>query len=59
MTAPALAVLALRSDCDVLPVRVERLDGASFRVTVFPPLALPPSDERHADAQVPAASTFV
>jgi hypothetical protein len=38
MTAPALAVLALRFDCDVLPLRVERLDGARFRVTVFPPL---------------------
>jgi KDO2-lipid IV(A) lauroyltransferase len=40
MTAPALAVLALRFDCDVLPLRVERLDGARFRVTVFPPLPL-------------------
>ena len=40
MTAPALAVLALRFDCDVLPLRVERLDGARFRVTVFPPAAL-------------------
>ena len=38
MTAPALAVLALRFDCDVLPARVERLDGARFRLTVFPPL---------------------
>ena len=28
MTAPALAVLALRFDGDVLPARVERLDGA-------------------------------
>ena len=27
MTAPALAVLALRFDCAVLPLRVERLDG--------------------------------
>jgi KDO2-lipid IV(A) lauroyltransferase len=50
MTAPALAVLALRFDCDVLPLRVERLDGARFRVTVFPPLPLPRSGEPHADA---------
>src|SRR5215470_8808613 len=50
MTAPALAVLALRLDCDVLPLRVERLDGARFRVTVFPPLPLPRSGEPHADA---------
>ena len=50
MTAPALAVLALRFDCDVLPLRAERLDGARFRVTVFPPLPLPRSGEPHADA---------
>jgi Kdo2-lipid IVA lauroyltransferase/acyltransferase len=36
MTAPALAVLALRFDCDVLPLRVERLVGARFRVTIYP-----------------------
>jgi KDO2-lipid IV(A) lauroyltransferase len=50
MTAPALAVLALRFDCDVLPARVERLDGARFRLTVFPPLPLPRSGKPHADA---------
>ena len=50
MTAPALAVLALRFDCDVLPLRVERLDGARFRVTVFPPLPLARSGEPHTDA---------
>ena len=50
MTAPALAILALRFDCDVLPLRVERLNGARFRVTVFPPLPLPRSGEPRADA---------
>jgi Kdo2-lipid IVA lauroyltransferase/acyltransferase len=50
MTAPALAVLALRFDCAVLPLRVERLAGARFRVTVFPPLPLARSGEPHADA---------
>ena len=50
MTAPALAVLALRFDCKVLPLRVERLVGARFRVTVFSPLPLPRSDDPHADA---------
>jgi KDO2-lipid IV(A) lauroyltransferase len=49
MTAPALAVLALRFDCDVLPLRVERLDGVRFRVTVFPALSLPRSGDSHAD----------
>lgn len=43
MTATALALLALRFDCDVLPARVERLHGARFRLTVFPPVPLPHS----------------
>jgi len=49
MTASALAVLALRFDCDVLPARVERLAGARFRLTVYPPLPLPRSGDHHAD----------
>jgi Kdo2-lipid IVA lauroyltransferase/acyltransferase len=49
MTASALAVLALRFDCDVLPARVERLAGAHFRLTVFPPLSLPHSGDHHTD----------
>jgi Kdo2-lipid IVA lauroyltransferase/acyltransferase len=55
MTAPALAVLALPFDCDVLPLRVERLNGARFRVTVFPPLPLPSSGEPRAVAAAPMA----
>ena len=50
MTASALAALALRFNCDVLPARVERLDGARFRLTVFPPLPLPRTGDSHADA---------
>jgi Kdo2-lipid IVA lauroyltransferase/acyltransferase len=49
MTAPALALLALRFECEVLPVRVERLRGARFRLTVHPPLPLPHSGDRAAD----------
>jgi KDO2-lipid IV(A) lauroyltransferase len=47
MTAPALALLALQFDCDVLPARVERLHGARFRLTLFPPLCLPRSGVSH------------
>ncbi len=47
MTAPALAHLALRFECDVLPARVERLRGARFRLTVYPPLPLPSGPDRH------------
>jgi KDO2-lipid IV(A) lauroyltransferase len=49
MTAPALAMLALHFDCAVLPARVERLRGARFRLTIYPPLPLPQSGERTAD----------
>ena len=41
MTAPAVAALALKYECPVWPVRVERLAGATFRVTVYPKLAMP------------------
>jgi Kdo2-lipid IVA lauroyltransferase/acyltransferase len=49
MTSSALASLALRFDCDVLPARVERLGGARFRLTVFPALPLPRSGDHRAD----------
>ena len=38
MTAPALAELAFRFDCPVVPARVERLAGARFRLIIEPPL---------------------
>jgi Kdo2-lipid IVA lauroyltransferase/acyltransferase len=34
MTAPAIARLARRFDCPIVPIRVERLGGAHFRFTV-------------------------
>lgn len=49
MTAPALAQLANRFDCPVLPARMERLHGAYFRLTVLPPLPLARNAERAAD----------
>jgi len=49
MTAPALALLALHFDCTVLPARVERLQGARFRLTLHPPLDLPKRGDRDAD----------
>jgi len=51
MTAPALAQLAYRFDCPVLPARMERLHGANFRLTVAPPLTLAHSGERAADVE--------
>ena len=49
MTAPALALLALHFDCAILPVRVERLSGARFRLSLYPPLDVPRSGNRKAD----------
>ena len=49
MTAPALALLALHFDCAVLPVRVERLEGAHFRLTIHKPLDVTKSGERAKD----------
>jgi KDO2-lipid IV(A) lauroyltransferase len=51
MTAPALAQLALKFRCPVLPARTERLGGARFRLTVLPPLPLPDTGNREADVR--------
>jgi len=49
MTAPALADLALRFGCPVVPARVRRLKGARFQVVALPALELSDSGDRHAD----------
>ena len=51
MTAPALADLALRFGVPVVPARVERLGGARFRLTVFPPLDLPDTGDHDDDVR--------
>lgn len=49
MTAPAIAELALRAGCLVVPAYVERLNGARFRVTVQAPIRLEDTGERERD----------
>ena len=44
MTAPALARFAQRYNCPAVPVRLERLGGARFRVSFLPPLDTSGSD---------------
>lgn len=51
MTMPSIALFALRFDCAVVPVRVDRLRGARFRITAEPPLALPRSGDERADTR--------
>ncbi|GBQ89976.1 lipid A biosynthesis lauroyl acyltransferase [Gluconacetobacter johannae DSM 13595] len=49
MTAPALAAMALRYRCPVIPGYVERLGPARLRIHVEPPLPLPDTGDRQAD----------
>jgi KDO2-lipid IV(A) lauroyltransferase len=49
MTAPMPAMCALKYACQIFPIRVERLGGARFRVTVHEPLAFTPTGDRRAD----------
>jgi KDO2-lipid IV(A) lauroyltransferase len=51
MTAPAVAQLAYRYECPLVPGRVERLGGAHFRVSFYPPLEKPDSGDRQADIE--------
>jgi len=49
MTAPAIAELALRFECPVVPIHIERLGGAKFRIVVEPPLDIHVSGDRQQD----------
>ena len=51
MTAPALALLALRFRCPVIPGYVQRVGPARFRLVCEPPVALPDSGNSRADIQ--------
>lgn len=49
MTAPAIARLGRRFDCPIVPIRVERLEGAHFRFTVQKALETVATDNAAAD----------
>lgn len=48
-TVKAPAQMALREGCAILPIRLERLGGAYFRMTVRPPLEIPHTGDDQAD----------
>jgi KDO2-lipid IV(A) lauroyltransferase len=52
MTPSALAALALRLRCPVMPAHVERLGPARFRIVCEDPLPLPDTGDRAADMLV-------
>ncbi|MBW4022512.1 MAG: lauroyl acyltransferase [Proteobacteria bacterium] len=49
MTAPALAAMALRFRCPVIPGRIRRIGPARLRLEVESPLVLPDSGDRQQD----------
>lgn len=49
MTAPALAAMALKYRCAVIPGHVERLGPARLRIIVEPPLVLPQTGNKQQD----------
>jgi KDO2-lipid IV(A) lauroyltransferase len=48
-TAPAIASFALRLDCPVFPIRVQRLGGAHFKVSIEQPWRFTSTDDHDAD----------
>lgn len=48
MTLVTPAHLALRFQCPLIPMRIERLGPARFRIEAWPPLVLPQTDDRRA-----------
>ena len=48
-TAPGPTKFALRFDCPMIPMSVERLQGARFRVTIWDSIAPPNTGDRAAD----------
>ncbi|MCG4260327.1 lauroyl acyltransferase [Acetobacter senegalensis] len=51
MTAPALAAMALRYRCPVIPGYVERLGPARLRIVVEPPMTLPDTGDKQRDLE--------
>ena len=51
MTNPAVAQLALKYRCPIIPAHIERLSGANFRLTIHQPIHLVATDDIAADTQ--------
>lgn len=49
MTATVMAPFVFKYGCPLYPSRSERLGGARFRVTIYPPLKVPDTGDRNAD----------
>ena len=51
MTATAPADLSMTFGCPLVPVQVERLGGARFRMTVYPPITVSKAGDRKANVR--------
>ena len=51
MTAPAAAQLALKYNCPLIPVAIERTEGTHFAIEVHPPVAFEPTGRRSEDIE--------
>ena len=51
MTATAIATLALRFECPVVPTRVERLGGPNHKVSILPPLEIKKTGDQDRDTR--------
>lgn len=49
MTASAIVQFAMKFKCPVIPLQVQRLPGARFRLRFFPPIDIPDTGDRDAD----------
>ncbi len=49
MTAPAMAQFALKFKCPIVPMRIERLKGARFKLTFYPPIDIQDTGNRKED----------
>ena len=51
MTSPTPARLALKFGADIVPVSVQRLEGANFRMQTHEPIAFEPTGDQVADIE--------
>lgn len=52
MTPSAPAELALRFNCPLVPVRIERLPNVHFKMTVYPPMQFPETGNKKEDVRI-------
>ena len=52
MTAPGPAVLSMQFNCPVIPVRIERIRGTKFRISCYPALDAPRTNDKDEDIRV-------